>query len=160
VGPTEAQGKVGIGGGTMDLRFTHGVTYFRGDSKIFAALGANAAQASLASGRWIKDSSSSGPASAFAGFFDRKKLFEELLKPQGSIKTGGSTTVNGEKALILVQNAAGGGKLYVAETGYALPLRVEQSGNTGGRIDFLDYNADVNVDAPSGALDISQLGGG
>jgi hypothetical protein len=159
VGSSAAQGTVGVGGGTMDLRLVDGVAYFRGDSKVFAAFGANAAQASLAANRWIKDTSASGPAGSFAAFLDRKKLFEALLTPQGTIKTGGDASVNGEKALILVDSSADGGKLYVAETGAALPLRIERSGANGGRIDFLDYNADVNVDAPSGALDISQLGG-
>ena len=160
VGSSSAQGSVGVGGGTMDLRFVDGVTYFRGDSKVFEAFGANAAQASLAANRWIKDTGSSGPAGSFAAFLNKKKLFDALLTPQGTIKTGGSSSVNGTKALILVDSSAEGGKLYVAETGDALPLRIERTGDNGGRVDFLDYNADVEVDAPSGALDISQLGGG
>jgi len=160
VGSAAAEGSIGVGGGTMDLRFVDGVTYFRGDSKVFAAFGANPAQASLAADRWIKDTSSTGPAGSFAAFLDRKKLFDALLTPQGTVKTGGDASINGTKALVLVDSSAEGGKLYVAETGDALPLRIERTGDNGGRVDFLDYNADVSVDAPSGALDISQLGGG
>jgi len=160
VGSSSAEGAIGIGGGTMDLRLVDGVTYFRGDSKVFAAFGANAAQASIAAGRWIKDTSSSGPAGSFAAFLDRKKLFDQLLTPQGSISSEGTATVNGKKAVILVDSSAQGGKLYIAATGDALPLRIERTGDTGGRIDFLDYNADVNVEAPAGAVDISQLSGG
>jgi hypothetical protein len=160
VGSSAAKGSVGVGGGTMELRLVDGVTYFRGDSKVFAAFGANAAQASLAANRWIKDTSASGPAGSFSAFLDRKKLFDALLTPQGTIKTGGSATVDGKKAVILVDSSAEGGKLYVAAEGAALPLRIERSGDNGGRVDFLDYNADVKVEAPSGALDLSQLSGG
>jgi len=160
IGTSAAEGHIGLGGGTMDLRLVDGVTYFRGDSKVFAAFGANAAQSSLAAGRWIKDTSASGPASSFSGFLDRKKLFDALLSPEGTVKSGGSATVNGKKAAVLIDSSADGGKLYVAATGPALPLRIERSGDNGGRVDFIDYNADVSVDAPSGALDISQLSGG
>ena len=160
VGSDAAQGSIGVGGGTMDLRLVDGITYFRGDAKVFAAFGANAAQASLAASRWIKDTSASGPASSFAAFLNRKQLFDNLLTPQGSVSTGGSATVNGQKALILIDNSSQGGKLYVAATGAALPLRIARTGDNGGQIDFTDYNAAVNVQAPSGAIDISQLAGG
>jgi hypothetical protein len=160
VGSDAAKGTIGVGGGTMDLRLVKGVTYFRGDTKVFAAFGANAAQASLAAGRWIKDTGSSGPASSFATFLDRKQLFDDLLKPQGTITTGGTATVNGHKAVILVDSASQGGKLYVASTGAAVPLRITRTGSNGGQVDFTDYNADVSVAAPSGAVDISQLSGG
>lgn len=160
VGSDAAQGTVDVGGGTMDLRLVDGVTYFRGDAKVFAAFGANAAQASVAAGRWIKDTGTGGPAASFAAFLDRKQLFDNLLTPQGTVSTGGSATVNGQKALILIDNSSQGGKLYVASTGAALPLRIARSGDNGGQIDFTDYNADVSVEAPSGAIDITQLGAG
>ena len=160
VGSDSAQGSIGVGGGTMDLRFVNGITYFRGDAKVFAAFGANAAQASLAAGRWIKDTSTSGPAASFAGFLNRKQLFDNLLTPQGTVSAGGSATVNGHKALILIDNSSQGGKLYVASTGAALPLRIARTGANGGQIDFTDYNADVSVEAPAGAVDITQLSGG
>ena len=159
VGSTAAEGSIGVGGGTMDLRYVNGTTYFRGDSKVFAAFGANAAQSSLAAGRWIKDTSSNGPAGSFSSFLDEKKLFEALLTPDGTVSKGGTATVNGKKAVILVDSSSAGGKLYISDTGAALPLRIERTGSDGGRVDFLDYDADVNVDAPSGALDLSQLGG-
>jgi hypothetical protein len=160
VGEKAASGTINIGGGTMDLRLVDGVTYFRGDSKVFAAFGANGAQASLAAGRWIKATGSTGPAASFATFLDLKTLFSQLLTPQGTISTGGTATVNGHKALILIDSSSEGGKLYVATTGAALPLRIERSASNGGRIDFLDYNAGVSVSAPSGAVDLSQLTGG
>ena len=160
VGSDAATGSIGFGGGTMDVRLVDGVTYFRGDSKVFAAFGANAAVSSQAAGKWIKDTGSSGPAAGFATFLNRQQLFDQLLKPNGTVKKGGTTTVNGEKAVILIdEDSSSGGKLFIAATGKALPLRIEP--NTGqGSIDFLDYDADVNVEAPSGAIDISQLSGG
>lgn len=160
VGDSAAEGEIHVGGGQMDLRLVDGVTYFRADSKVLAAFGANAAQAGVAADKWIKDSGSSGPGASFGAFLDRKQLFDELLTPQGTISTGGTATVNGRKALILVDNSSSGGKLYVATTGSAVPLRIEKTGSSGGRVDFTDYGVTVNVQAPSGALDLSQLSGG
>lgn len=164
VGTDVAKGTIGLGGGTMQLRLVNGVTYFNGDASVFTALGANAAQSSQVAGRWIKDSSSTGPAAGFSVFLDRDKLFDSLLAPQGTVTKGGSATVNGQKAVILIagssSSSSGEGKLYVASTGDAVPLRVERDGSNGGRIDFTDYNADVQVDAPAGAVDLSQLNPG
>jgi hypothetical protein len=160
VGSDSAQGSITVAGGTMDLRLVDGITYFRGDAKVFAAFGANAAQASFAAGRWIKDTSTSGPAASFAGFLDRKQLFDNLLTPQGTVSTGGTATIDGREALILIDNSPQGGKLYVETKGAALPLRIARTGDNGGQIDFTDYNADVSVEAPPGAVDISQLSGG
>ena len=160
VGADAAQGEVDLGGGRMDLRLVDGVTYFRGDQKVFAAFGANPAEASLAAERWIKDTSSTGPAAGFSGFLDSKQLFTSLLTPQGTPRTGGTATVNGRKAFVLVDSSSEGGKLYVAETGDPLPLRIERTGSNGGRIDFTDYNAEVHVDVPPDAVDLSKLSGG
>jgi hypothetical protein len=160
LGTDAAEGTIVVGGGNMDLRLVDGVTYFRGDSKVFAAFGVNPAQAGLVADKWIKDTGGSGPASSFASLLDRKQLFDSVLSPQGTIKTSGTATVAGKKAFVLVDSSSDGGKLYVADTGPALPLRIEKNGTGEGRIDFTDYDADVNVTAPSGAVDISQLVGG
>jgi hypothetical protein len=160
VGTGAASGTVNLAGGTMDLRLVHGVTYFRGDQKVFAAFGANPAEAALAAERWIKDTSSSGPAAGFSAFLDSHQLFQSLLTPQGKLNTGGTTTIAGHKAFVLVDESTDGGKLYVADTGAALPLRIERTGSNGGRVDFSDYNADINVDVPPDAVDISKLSGG
>jgi hypothetical protein len=159
IGSDAADGTIGLGGGSMELRLVNGVTYFRGDSKVFAAFGASATQAGLAAGKWIKDTGSGGPAATFGAFLDKGKLFDALLAPQGTVKSGGSASVNGTKALILIDTSTSGGELFVAETGPALPLRIEKTGTGGGRIDFTDYGKDVSVDVPAGAIDISQLCG-
>ena len=160
VGTSAAQGDIELGGGRMDLRFVDGVTYFRGDQKVFAAFGANPAEASLAAERWIKDTSSSGPAAGFSAFLNLQQLFKSLLTPQGTVRAGGDATVNDRKALVLVDTSREGGKLYVAETGRALPLRIERVGGNGGRVDFTDYDVDVNVEVPPDAVDLSKLSPG
>ena len=160
VGTAAAQGDIELGGGRMDLRLVDGVTYFRGDQKVFAAFGANPAEASLASERWIRDTSTTGPAAVFSAVLNLQQLFKSLLTPQGSVRTGGDATINDHKALVLIDTSREGGKLYVAETGRALPLRIERVGSNGGRVDFSDYDADVNVEVPPGAVDLSKLSPG
>jgi hypothetical protein len=158
IGQQKATGTIRAGGGTIDLRLTGGTLYFRGDAKAFSAFGANAAQSSVAAGKWIKSAASSAFAASFKNFTDEKTLFSALLQPNGPVKKGGTTSVDGKKALTLVDTGANGGTLYVSETGAALPLRIKRAGG-GGQIDFTDYNAGIKVSIPAGAVDVSQLGG-
>ena len=104
----------------------------------------------------------------------------------GSISKSGTDTVDGKKAVVLVDKGNAPGttpaKLYVATTGDPLPLRAVQTGPQapGGTPDarcdepkddvnsttrFSDlrlsnYDAKVQIEAPPGAVDLTQLSGG
>jgi outer membrane lipoprotein-sorting protein len=157
VAQSKGVGTLGIGDSHIDMRLVDGTAYVRGDTAAYTAFGATPQEAQLVADKWLKGSSDSGDLSNFSNFLDLKQLFDSLLTPQGTVKTGGTTTVNGQKAFVLI-DSSDGGKLYVAETGKALPLRIEKTGTGGGTIDFSDYDADVSVSAPEGAIDLSQLG--
>lgn len=150
-------GTLGLGSGQLEVRLVDGTAYVRGDEAAYTAFGASSAQVKLIANKWLKGSSSSGDLSNFSGFLDLGKLFDSLLTPDGKVETGKTTTLHGQPAFTLVDSGAGG-TLYIAETGKALPLRIEKTGTGGGQVDFTDYDDPVSVSAPSGAVDLSQLG--
>jgi hypothetical protein len=158
LGKAMGTGTLTISGGQLEIRLLNGTAYVRGDQAALIASGAPASQASLAADKWLKGSATTGSLSSFSSFLDIKTLFNALLTPQGSLKTGSSTTVNGTKAFSLIDTSSSGGTLYIALTGKALPLRIMKTGSGGGQVDFTDYDAKVTVTAPAGAIDISQLG--
>jgi hypothetical protein len=162
-GDAQGEGTLTVGGGTVELKLLDGVAYLRGDETALKSFGASDAELAATAGKWLKSSASGGEFESFSLFLDRDQLFTSLLDPNGTLAAGKLTTINGEKAFTLIDTATeaegGGGTLYVAATGKALPLRLAKAGAEGGSVDFLDYDADISVEAPAGAIDISQLGG-
>lgn len=157
VGRDRGQGVLTINGGDLEIRLLEGTAYVRGATETFTKLGVPAIQAQLVGGKWLKSSASGGEFAAFTEFLDVDSLFESLLQPDGDVETGDTTTISGEEAFELV-DSADSGSLFIATHGDPLPLRVQKGGETGGKVDFTDYGEDVDVQAPAGALDISQLG--
>lgn len=159
LGKGKGYGTLTISGGSLEIRLLNGTAYAKGDKTSLIASGAPAAQATAAADKWLKGSATTGSLSSFSNFLDINSLFNALLTPQGSLKAGSTATINGQKALALIDSSSNGGTLYVAETGKALPVEIKKTGTGGGTIDFTEYNAAVNVTAPAGAIDISRLGG-
>jgi hypothetical protein len=151
-------GTMRIGGGEVEVRRIGTTVYVNGDEKGYEGFGADADKATAAAGKWLKSDQAGGPLSSFSSFLDLKSLFGALLTPDGPVRAGDSTTINGRKALALIDTKSAGGRLYVAETGDPVPLRIQKTGADAGRIDFTDYGETVDVQAPDGAVDISQLG--
>ena len=162
-GDAEGEGTLTVGGGTVEIKLVDGTAYLRGDETALKSFGANDQEVAATANKWLKSDAASGPFASFTAFLDRDKLFESLLDPNGTLKTGDTTTINGQPAYTLVDTATeaegGGGTLYVSATGKALPLRIAKAGTEGGSVDFTDYDAAINVEAPADAIDISQLGG-
>lgn len=156
VGRDRGQGVLTINGGDLEVRLLDGTAYVKGAAETFTKLGVPAIQAQIVGGKWLKSSATGGEFAAFTEFLDVDSLFESLLKPDGDVETGDTTTIGGEEAFELV-DSADSGSLYIATHGDPLPLRVEKGGAAGGKVDFTDYGEDVEVEAPDGALDLSQL---
>jgi len=69
----------------------------------------------------------------------------------------GSGEVNGQPVVLLKSND-GTTTLAIATTGEPYPLQVKGGeGADSGQIDFTDWNAPVNVTAPTDVVDIGQL---
>jgi hypothetical protein len=155
----KGQGTLTFDGGEMELRLVDGTTYVKAEASTFEKLQVPAAQAALIGGKWLKSGGASGQFSSFGQFLDLDQLFESLLKPEGELEKGDTTEIEGDPAIALIDNAETGGTLYVATTGDPIPLRITKSGTGGGQVDFTEYDADVTVTVPDGAIDISQFGG-
>jgi hypothetical protein len=154
----KGQGTLTIDGGDMEVRLVDGTTYVKADASTFEKLGAPAAQAQIIGGKWLKSGGAASQFAAFGQFLDLDQVFESLLEPQGEIEKGEETEINGDAAIALVDTAESGGTLYIATTGDAVPLRISKEGADGGEINFTEYDAEVTVVVPDGALDISQFG--
>jgi hypothetical protein len=152
-------GRLSLDGGTLDVVRIGSTSYFRGDATALQASGASAAQAALVAGKWIKGSSSSGAFQAFSSFLDLTQLMNNILDPSGSVTVGDTSTVNDVKTVALVDNGSSGGTLYIALQGKPLPVKIVNTGSSGGTATFDQYDQDVTVKAPSGAVDLSQLVG-
>lgn len=154
----KGQGTLTINGGTMEVRLLEGTTYVKAEASTFEKLGVPTAQAGMIGGKWLKSGGASSQFAAFGQFLELDQLFDSLLTPEGELEKGDTTDIEGEAAIALVDNAETGGTLYIATTGDPLPLRITKSGSGGGQVDFTEYDADVTVTAPDGALDISSFG--
>src|SRR3954469_22805829 len=150
-------GTIKVGGGRIDMVRLNGTIYVKGDAKALQTMGASSSQATLVAGKWLKHSATSqGGFAALASLLDTQALFANITSPQGTVKSGKVTTIDGKKAYTLIDaQDSGNGVLYIARTGEALPLRVDQPGTSGGTLSF-DFGGSVNVKAPSGAVDLSQ----
>lgn len=154
----KGQGTLTINGGTLEVRLVDGTTYVKAEASTFEKLGAPAAQAQIIGGKWLKSGGAAGQFASFGQFLDLSQVFDALLKPEGEVEKGDKTEINGRAAIALVDTAQSGGTLYVATTGDPVPLRISKGGTGGGQVDFTEYDADVTVAVPDGAVDISQLG--
>jgi hypothetical protein len=130
--------------------------YFSGGQSFWQRFGGQAA-AQLLQGKWLK-APATGSFGSFAKLTDMQTLFSKLLASRGSLTKGSTSTVNGQK-VIAINDSAHGGTLYVATTGKPYPIRVANSGSTGGQLTFDRFNEQVSLTAPPNAIDISSLKG-
>lgn len=174
-----ATGSIGFGGGTFKMTEVDKTLYIQGDAKAFSSFtggDASGAAAQLA-GKWIKvgsTASSSAPAVGALGDFSSLadlSQFADQFAPDGAVSIlPDKKTINGKSATGILDSGAGPSDaaiLYVESEGSHRPLQVvpapsvasaaSSAAPTSGEIDFIDYDANVTITAPSGALDISQL---
>jgi hypothetical protein len=130
--------------------------YFSGGQSFWQRFGGQAA-AQLLQGKWLK-APATGNFGAFAKLTDMQTLFGKLLTSHGSLTKGSTSTLNGQK-VIAINDSANGGTLYVATTGKPYPIRVANSGASGGQLTFDRFNESVSLTAPANAIDISRLKG-
>ena len=103
-----------------------------------------------------KGSAKSGQLAALTPLTDAGRLFKAALGQHGKLANKGETDYHGQK-VVEIEDTTQGGKLYVAATGDPLPVALK-GGAQQGRIAFDDWNADATVEAPKGAIDLSQFG--
>src|SRR3954447_952464 len=157
---TIANGKGGKGtlaehGLTFDLVRIGETAYIRG-SDAFLKQFAGPAAAALLHGKWLKGSATSGQLAALTPLTDADQLFKAALGQHGKLKNNGEVDFNGDRA-VEIEDTTQGGKLYVAANGNPFPIAL-RGGSQQGNVAFDDWNADATVEAPKGAVDLSQFG--
>ncbi|MCL2768699.1 MAG: hypothetical protein FWD42_01130 [Solirubrobacterales bacterium] len=172
--PTEALALIVVGG----------AGYMKANASFWQRrAGAPSAEVGLVAERWIKVPPHEG-IGKLAGNFDVTRLSECLVEEHGTLAVEGSTTVDGQPAVVVVDRGDRPGttpsRLYVASTGQPHLLRLlatgrQRPGDTHGRChksgemneptepgDELDFSYDrsPSIAAPAGALSVSELARG
>jgi hypothetical protein len=166
---------------TARMLFVDGAVYMKGNTAFWreAEAGRNAKDLD---GHWLKVPGSMGELQKLAKQLDPVNLSRCLLKAHGTLASGGTATVKGQRAVVILDKGdrpgTTPGRLYVAATGEPLPLRTIATGRErpGGKKDplcdsdtptragdevlFSRYNEPVDITAPPDALDLRDLGGG
>jgi hypothetical protein len=153
---SSASGTVTMGGAKVDLVSVGGKVYVRASSDFWSQNGVPAAAEALLNGKWVIV-----PAQAASELqqFSLKGLADQLRHPSnGTIKDAVHTgTVDGRKVVVVTESD--GSTLDVAATGTPYPLRIVDKGKDAGTITAREFGKKTAITAPSGALDLSNLGG-
>jgi hypothetical protein len=153
-----AKGHLTLEGFGIDIVAVEHAFYLNGSAAFYTHI-AGPAAAQLLQGKWLKAPTTSGEFASFAQLTNLPKLIDTTLASHGALSSGGTTTVNGRKA-VAVTDASKGGTLYVAATGTPYPLQIAKNGAGGGRISFDRWNQPVTLTVPANAINITQLQNG
>ena len=140
-----AGGSISLGGEKVELRQIGKTMYMKGGP--IAQLSPKLAD------KWVKSSASDGDAAEFSSLTSMDKVFEEMLKPEGSLTLVAGKDVDGVPTVGLKDTSKGDGNsddkgiLYIAAEGEPYPMLVESTAGKGG-LQFLDWNEPVEVTAP------------
>ena len=141
------------GGNSVKLVKVGSTDYINASAAYFQSVGASASAAALLGGIWV-----SGPDSqlGFGSSFTISSIETNIKTPKGTITKGSASTIAGQPAFSVVSSK--GGLLWVATTGKAYPIELDNSGTNGGTIKFSKWNQGTPPVAPAGAKPISSFG--
>ncbi len=155
LGGVGGRGQITLNGLTFKLVALGKYAYMQAPAQVWQKAGAPAAAAQALDGKWLR-TPASGQFASIAQLTDIHQLFAQLLKPHGKLKTGGVSTVAGNKVVALT---SGQGTLYVAATGKPYPLELVKPGSGGGHLSFDRFNEAITVTAPPNTIDLPQATG-
>jgi hypothetical protein len=156
IGHATAKGHLQESGASFDVIRVGDTVYVKGDDAFLKRFG-GAAAATLFHNRWLKGPIASSQLSALAPLTDLKQFFAGVLGQHGVIENKGETTRKGTK-VVEIRDTTQGGSLFVAATGDPYPVALA-GGAQQGDVEFADWNADAEITAPQGAIDLTQLSG-
>ena len=144
-----------LGKDRIDLIRVGGWAYFRAGASFWAKYGKAAAQ--LVAGRWVKVNASNPDFADLTALTDIKQFFTGIFSSHGKLKLGGTKTINGTKAIGLIDaTGKGGGALWIAASGTPYPLLLLPPSGPG-QVSFESWNQPANVTAPRSSLDFAAL---
>ena len=151
LGAVAAKGFMAQDSARADIARVGNIAYMRASTDFWRTF-AGAAAAQALHDKWLKGSATKQPFSAFAQFMSINALLSAAFKGHGKLTNLGERTYKGQK-VVAIKDAKDGSIVYVAATGK--PYVVATTG--GGTISFTDWNKQVSITAPAGAVDISSL---
>lgn len=145
---SSATGTFGQGGAQIGFTIVGNATYIKTGQAGLKALGAPEAVQRQYAGQWLKVSPRDVMGFSLADLASQLTTYQGPLEPKVR-----QATLNGTK--VVVVSWQNGGKLYVANTGPAYPLRGEFTGQDAGVMDFTEYGTLVGITAPASAIDLT-----
>lgn len=158
-----ATGSITLKGQKVDLVVIGTSGYMKAGAAFFQAVGGSqgAAIGQMLAGKWFKFPTTNAQFGQIAGFANAKSIFDRITATHGALTNKGATTYKGQSVVAIYDSSkANGGTLYVAATGTPYPVAIAGNGSgSSGSITFDQWNQSVTLTAPSGAIDLSSLGG-
>lgn len=153
-----AKGSMSTSGLKFDLIRIGDSAYIRGSDEFYKHF-AGPAIAQLLHGRWLKASITNPRFQSLMPLTSVGLLMGKVSASHGKLANEGETTYRGAD-VVAIRDLSDNSKLYVAASGTPYPVAIV-GGKQGlsGTITFGDWNRHVSLSAPSGAIDISKLGG-
>jgi hypothetical protein len=146
VGPHGCQGTVGLGGqGSLVLVRIGSTVWMKPDDQFWKSFLATApADLPALEGKYVRLSPKGPATSSFGAFCSLSQLAGQVGGAENQLVKGQTTTIGGQPALQL-KDTRQAGSAYVTIS--ASPEFL-QTGDTGGHVDFTDYNASLALTAP------------
>jgi hypothetical protein len=148
-------GTMTLGKQRIDLVRIGRFAYFRAGASFWQQY-AGQAGAQLFAGRWVKMPASTSGFASFVELTDISQFFTGILSSHGKLELGGTKTINGVRALGLVDKSSGGGTLWIAAKGTPYPVELAPASGPG-LVAFESWNKPATVSAPHNAIDFSKL---
>jgi hypothetical protein len=151
---TGGTGTVSFNGVTLQIIRDGDKLYFKGNQAFLKKYSAAAAQ--LFAGKWFVVSATSSGFSSFVPLTNITGLIGQILgAAPTTLKTGETTTINGQPALAITDTKKGG-TLYVATTGPVYPLELKPKSGSA-LVSFSDWDQPVTITPPENPVDLSKL---
>ncbi len=165
---------------TASIIAVDGSVYIKADEAYWKGQQAGAGAAQLAN-KWLKSPTSDAELRDISKGLDPETLSRCLATGHGTLRKGGTETVDGKAAVVIIDKGdrpgSTPGKLFVATTGEPLPLRTiatgkqrparkkdpecndtNRSSGPGDETNFSRYNESPDISAPQGAVSVKTTG--
>jgi hypothetical protein len=146
VGANGCTGTVGLGGqGSVVLLRIGGTLWMKPDDQFWkSVLAAAPADLPAVEGKYVRLSPKGPATSSFGAFCYLSQLASQVSGGENQLVKGQTSTIGGQPALQLKDTRqAGSAYVTISPTPEFL-----QTGDTGGHVDFTDYNAPLALTAP------------
>jgi hypothetical protein len=158
IGADGCTGTVGLGGqGSVVLLRIGSTVWMKPDSQFWkSTLAATPADLPAVQGKYVRLSPKGPATSAFSSFCYLSQLASQVGGAQDQVIKGRAATIGGQPALQL-EDTKQAGSAYVTISASPEFLR---TGDTGGWVDFTDYNAPLTLAPPPAGQTVAGAGYG